>query len=125
MLISPDPKTIFYEDDKVYACLAQYPLSKGHSIVAWKKPVTDLHLLSKEEYEYLMNKVDQVRNVLIKVLKVDKVYLMYMDEAKHVHWHLIPRYNLIGFNLLKHNPKKITSFKLVDKLNKTLVDMKR
>lgn len=121
MLTPPDPEAIFYEDDKVYACLAEYPLSKGHSIVAWKKPVTDLHLLSKEEYEYLMDKIDKVRDTLMKVLKVDKVYLMYMDEAKHVHWHLVPRYNLIGFNLLKHNPKKIKSFKLADKLKPLLI----
>lgn len=116
MLIPPDPKAIFYEDDKIYACLAEYPISKGHSIVAWKGSVSDLQLLSKEEYEYLMDKVDKVRNALINVLKVNKVYLMYMDEAKHVHWHLIPRYNLMGFNLLKNNPKKIKSFKLTDKL---------
>lgn len=115
-LNTPDPKAIFYEDDKVYACLASYPIAKGHSIVAWKKPVTDLHLLSKEDYEYLMDKVDQARNALMKVLKVDKVYLMYMDEVKHVHWHLVPRYNLMGFNLLKHKPNKLKSFKLAQKI---------
>lgn len=116
ILTAPNPEAIFYEDEKIYTCLASYPIAKGHSIVVWKKPVTDLHLLSKEEYEYLMDKVDRVRNVLIKVLKVDKVYLMYMDEVKHVHWHLIPRYNLMGFNLLKHKPKKIISFSLIKQL---------
>lgn len=115
-LPAPNPKSIFYEDDKVYACLANYPITKGHSIVAWKKPITDLHLLSRQDYEYLMNKVDQIRNALMKVLKVDKVYLMYMDEVKHVHWHLIPRYNLMGFNLLKHKPNKMSSFKLAQKI---------
>lgn len=115
-LLEPEKEAIFYEDDKIYACLADYPITKGHSIVVWKKPITDLHLLSEEEYEYLMDKVDQIRNILMKVLKVDKVYLMYMDEIKHVHWHLIPRYNLMGFNLLRHKPKKITSYKLAKKI---------
>lgn len=115
-LLEPEKEAIFYEDDKVYACLADYPITKGHSIVVWKKPITDLHLLSREEYEYLMDKIDKVRNVLMKVLKVDKIYLMYMDEVKHVHWHLIPRYNLMGFNLLKHKPKKINSFNLAQKI---------
>lgn len=77
ILTAPIPEAIFYEDDKVYACLASYPIAKGHSIVVWKKSVTDLHLLLKEEYEYLMDKVDQVRNALMKVLNVDKVYLIY------------------------------------------------
>lgn len=108
-LLEPKKEAIFYEDNSLYAYLASFPISKGHSIVVWKKPVTDLHLLSKEDYEYLMDKVDLVRNTLIKALKVDKVYLMYMDEIKHVHWHLIPRYNLMGFNLLKHNPGKLKS----------------
>lgn len=115
-LLEPEKEAIFYEDDSLYACLASSPLSRGHSIVVWKKPVTDLHLLSREDYKYLMDKVDLVRNTLIKVLKVDKVYLMYMDEVKHVHWHLIPRYNLMGFNLLKHNPGKLKSFGLAKEL---------
>lgn len=115
-LITPNSDAVFYEDNKVYACLANYPLAKGHSIVVWKKPVEDLHLLSREDYEYLMNKVDKTRDALMKVLKVDKVYLMYMDEIKHVHWHLIPRHSLMGFNLLKNKPKKLNSFKLVKKL---------
>jgi histidine triad (HIT) family protein len=114
---APNPSAIFYEDDFVYACLADYPLSKGHSLVVWKKPVTDLHLLSPKDFEYLMEVVDKVRNALMKTLKVEKVYLMYMDEIKHVHWHLIPRYNKFGFNLLKHSPKKIRSFELAKKLN--------
>lgn len=108
----PNPPAIFYEDDFVYACLADYPLTRGHSLVVWKKPVTDLHLLSQKDFEYLMEIVDKARNALMKALKVEKVYLMYMDEIKHVHWHLIPRYNLMEFNLLKHHPKKLTFYNL-------------
>lgn len=115
-LENPTPTSIFYEDDLVYACLADYPLTKGHSLVVWKKPVTDLHLLSPKDFEYLMEIVDKSRNALMKALKVRKVYLMYMDEVKHVHWHLIPRYNKFGFNLLKHNPKKLKSYKLAEDL---------
>ena len=120
-LITPEPQTIFYEDDKVYACLASHPLSKGHSIVVWKDMVSDLHLLSVKDYDYLMNIVDQVRNALTRVYKVKKVYLMYMDEVKHVHWHLIPRYNLLGFNVLKHHPGKLTSYTQVIKLKQLLI----
>lgn len=115
-LVSPNSSAIFYEDDFFYACLADYPLSKGHSIVVWKKPVTDLHLLNPKEYEYLMEAVEKVRDALMKTLKVEKVYLMYMDEIKHVHWHLIPRYNKFGFNILKHNPKKLQSYGLVEEI---------
>mgnify|MGYP003874616245 CR=1 FL=1 len=115
-LENPNPCAIIYEDDFVYACLADYPLSKGHSIVVWKKPIPDLHLLNPKDYEHLMETVEKVRNALMKTLKVEKVYLMYMDEIKHVHWHLIPRYSTMGFNLLKHKPKKIHSYNLAKTL---------
>ena len=120
-LPKPLRDSIFYEDTKLYACLANYPVVNGHTIIVWKKPVSDLHLLSKRDYEYLMDKVDEVRNVLIKTLKVKKVYLVYMDEVNHVHWHLFPRYNEKGFNLFKHKPSKLKNFSLVKELKKNLV----
>lgn len=92
-LPQPYPKAIIYEDSKIYACLANSPIVRGHTVIVWKKPVTDLHLLSKAEYDFLMDKVDQLRNALLKTLKIKKVYLLYMDEIQHVHRHLVPRYN--------------------------------
>ena len=118
------PKTkkeaVIYEDKKLYACLASHPIVKGHTIVVWKKPVKDLHLLSKKNYSYLMNKVDEVRNALLKTLKLKKVYLVYMDEANHVHWHLLPRYNEKGYDVFKHNPSKIKDFSLAKKVKENL-----
>lgn len=76
----PNPSAIFYEDENVYACLAEYPLTSGHSLIVWKKPIADLHLLNPKDYEHLMDMVDKVRNALMKTLRVEKVYLMYMDE---------------------------------------------
>ena len=118
------PKTkkeaVIYEDKKLYACLASHPIVKGHTIVVWKKPVKDLHLLSKKNYSYLMTKVDEVRNALLKTLKLKKVYLVYMDEANHVHWHLLPRYNEKGYDVFKHNPSKIKDFSLAKKVKENL-----
>ena len=117
----PNKKFIVYEDVKLYVCLATYPITKGHTIVVWKNNVKDLHLLSKKDYEYLMDMVDEVRNALIKTLDVKKVYLIYMDEAKHVHWHLIPRYNIKGYDILKHKPIKLRDFTLVKKIKRNLI----
>lgn len=120
----PEPfvEAIFYDDNKLYSCLANFPRTKGHSVVVWKKEVEDLHLLSRSDYEYLMDKVDDVRDAMLDVLGVDKVYLVYMDETKHVHWHLIPRYNEKGFNVLEHKPGKLESFELAEKLEKVIID---
>jgi len=106
-LFNMKKELVFYENKWIYAALASYPVTKGHVVVVWKKKITDLHLMNHKDYTCLMNVVDMVRDSMLKTLKVKKVYLLYMDEAKHVHWHLIPRYNRIGLNVLRENPKPI------------------
>lgn len=105
----PKPKkgAVFYSDSKLYATLANFPKTKGHVVIVWKKKVTDLHLLTRKEYLHLMDVVEKVRSAMLNVLKINKVYLIYMDETKHVHWHLIPRYAKMGYNLLKEKPKEL------------------
>ena len=115
-LIKPQTDAIVYEDDKLYCCLATYPIAKGHLIVAWKDEVRDLHLLGKEDYEYLMWIVDKARNALLKTFGLEKVYLLYMDEVNQVHWHLIPRYDEKGFNVLNHQPEKTNDFSLAKEI---------
>lgn len=117
----PRAQAIIYEDNILYACLAHFPVALGHTVVVWKKHVPDLHFLTKKEYDYLMDKVDEVRTALLKTLKIKKVYLVYMDEAKHVHWHLVPRFNEQGYNVFLHKPKKLKDFSLAAKIKKNLV----
>ena len=120
-LPKPYPEAMIYEDNILYACLANFPIVKGHTVVVWRKPVSDLHLLEKKEYEYLMDKVDAVRSSMMKTLGVKKVYLVYMDEAKHVHWHLVPRYNEQGYDFFMHEPTELKDFSLAAKIKKNLV----
>ena len=120
-LPTPSPEAIIYQDFKLYACLANYPIVKGHTVIVWKKKVPDLHLLSKKEYEYLMDKVDEVRTALLKTLNIEKVYLTYLDEAKQVHWHLLPRYNEKGYNVFLHKPTEIKDFSLAQKIRENLI----
>lgn len=118
----PKPKkgAIFYEDDKIYAALANYPITNGHVVVVLKKKIRDLYLLPREDYEHLMDVVEIVRNSMLRTLDIEKVYLVYMDEIKHVHWYLIPRYNEKGFNVLEEKPKKLKDVKLAKKFKKNL-----
>lgn len=120
LLSKPIPESVIYEDEKLYVCLASFPITKGHTIVIWKKPVSDLNLLERTEYEHLMDVVDDVRGALLKSLHVDKVYLLYMDETKHVHWHLVPRYNEEGFNVFAHEPKESHDFSLANNIRREL-----
>jgi diadenosine tetraphosphate (Ap4A) HIT family hydrolase len=120
-LPKPISEAMIYDDSKLYVCLANFPIVKGHTVIVWKKTVTDLHLLARKDYEYLMDKVDEVRNAMLKALKIKKVYLIYMDEANQVHWHLVPRYNQKGFNVLVHKASKLRDYSLAgtikDELN--------
>jgi diadenosine tetraphosphate (Ap4A) HIT family hydrolase len=119
-LPKPKKESIFYDDKKLYACLASYPLTKGHCVIVWKNKVKDLHLLNRKDYEYLMNKVDIIRNALLKTLKTNKVYLVYADEVEQVHWHLVPRYNEKGFNILSHKPSVLKYFSLASDIKNNL-----
>jgi len=116
----PPPNSIVYEDEWLYVCLALYPLTRGHTVVVWKKPTPDIKDLSDNEYDYLMEIMDVARDALLEVLKVEKVYLMYMDEAKQVHWHLVPRYNEQGVNVFAHEPSQTDDFSLAIPLKEAL-----
>lgn len=120
-LPKPLPKAIIYDDEKVYVCLASYPITRGHVIVVWKDDVPDLKRLAERDYDYLMDTVNAVRNAMLRALKIKKVYLIYMDEARHVHWHLIPRYNEKGYDIFLHKPMKETDFFLTTKIRSHLV----
>lgn len=120
MLVKPNKNAIIYEDKKVYSCLANFPIVKGHVVVVWKKRARDLHLLNKKEYEYLMKIVNEIRNAMLKTLKIKKIYLIYADEVEQVHWHLVPGYSHRGFNIFLNKPKKLKNFKLDDEIRKNL-----
>ncbi len=120
-LIKASKKFIIYEDELLYVCLAKFSITVGHTIVAFKQDISDLSKLPDRDYDYLMDTVFATRNALMKTLKVKKVYLVYMDETKHVHWHLIPRYKEKGFDVFKNAPEVSKDFSLADKIKKNLV----
>jgi diadenosine tetraphosphate (Ap4A) HIT family hydrolase len=115
-LLTPPKEAIYYEDDKVYVCLASFPITKGHSVAVWKYRKEDIQMLTRDEYDYLMNIVEISRKALRELYGLEKVYLLYLDEIKHVHWHLVPRYDEEGFNLLNHAPQEINDFSDAEKL---------
>lgn len=120
-LPKPFENAIIFKDDKLYACLANEPIVPGHVVVVWNKQVSDINLLSRKDYSHLMTVVNDIRRAMIKTLKVKKVYLLYMDEVNHVHWHLVPRYNKMGIDNLSSKPGKIKDFTLDDQIRKNLI----
>lgn len=104
----------------MYACLATRPITPGHVVVVWKKDAADLRRLADRDYDFLMDTVKAVREAMLKALKISKVYLIYMDEAKQVHWQLVPRYNEKGYDVFLHEPKESADFSLAPKIKQEL-----
>jgi len=120
-LPQPFKNAIIFEDKKLYACLANNPLVLGHVVVVWKKLVSDINLLNRKDYSHLMTIVNDIRRAMMKTLKVKKIYLLYMDEVNHVHWHLVPRYDKLGMDNFLNKPGKIKDFTLDNKIRKNLI----
>lgn len=117
-LVENTPKeSIIFDDSKVIVALAYESITQGHCVVIWKEEEEDINKLNTEDYEYLMDVVDVTRDILRKFYKVEKVYLMYLDETRWVHWHLIPRYGERGFDVLKHKPEKVADFQDIKDLS--------
>lgn len=112
------PESIFYEDTHVYVALAHHSMAEGHTVVVWKNPIEDISDLSSNDYEYLMDVIDVARDSLRELLGVEKVYLLYFDEAKHVHWHLVPRYEIKGFEAFQHDLVVLTTFPKAEELSR-------
>jgi len=121
-LEEPKEGSVFYDDGRVYACLAFAPKVEGHTIVAWKEEVEDLSRLSSENYQHLMNVVNTVRNALLEAFRTTKVYLAYLDETCHVHWHLFPREEdgEKGFDLMVQPSGELTDLSKVSLLSSLL-----
>jgi diadenosine tetraphosphate (Ap4A) HIT family hydrolase len=112
----PGKDSLIHEDARLFVCLASHPFSKHHVIVVWKKNVDDLHKLSRGEYDHLMHVVDVTRDAMLSCFKTKKVYLIYMDEYRHVHWHLLPRYVKTGFGIVVHKGHLAPDFSVAPKL---------
>lgn len=82
----PSPKSIIYEDEKLYVCLAKYPMTKGHVVVVLKEDIRDLHLLSDRDYDYLMDTVYSVRNALLETLKIKKENECFTQRRNKKTW---------------------------------------
>jgi len=87
-----------YEDDYVY--LSHYPLDEtgqahlGHLILEPKRHITGMEELNEQEQLSLIKTLTNAHHALKKVVNVDRIYTFSIGEqARHLHFHLIPRYD--------------------------------
>lgn len=66
---------------------------KGRCIVASKKHASDMTELTPEERAGFFEDMNKVANAIHKAFSPDKInYGAYGDTAKHMHFHLVPKY---------------------------------
>ncbi len=100
------PSYCVYETDKVFAFLDLYPASKGHTLIAPKRHQTDIRDASQEDLAAIMKVSKKLANVYQESLGAVGFNLkansgsQAHQEVMHLHFHLIPRYENDGLNLV-------------------------
>ena len=83
----------------------------GRVIVACKKHVDDITMLTEEERKQYMDDVSHVAEILHELFHPDKInFGAYGDTMHHLHFHLVPKYK-DGFEwggVFAMNPKAVT-----------------
>ena len=90
------PSYKVYEDDKILAFLDINPYSKGHTLVIPKEHTLDMSTIDDEVLDHLMHKARDIAALVTKKLDAPGYTLIqnngFVQEVKHFHLHIIPKY---------------------------------
>lgn len=93
------PSYKIYEDDKVLAFLDINPNSNGHTLIIPKQHFKDFDDIDEVTLNYIFKVAKDIKTLLYEKLNCDGLTLAQnngcVQEVKHYHLHLIPRYNNI------------------------------
>ncbi len=91
------PSYKIYEDEKIMAFLDINPNSPGHTLIIPKEHVLDLCSISDEMLHYIMSKARDIAELLTQKLDASGFSLVQnngsVQEVKHFHLHIIPKYS--------------------------------
>ena len=90
------PSYRIYDDDKIMAFLDINPNTPGHTLIIPKEHTTDLNSISNETLFYIMEKARDIANLVVSKMEADGYTLLQnngiIQDVKHFHLHIIPRY---------------------------------
>ena len=78
-----------------YVVIGDSQRIKGYTVFICKEHATELHHLSKEFRNKFLQEMSIVAEAVFNAFKPDKLNyeLLGKGNAKHMHWHIFPRYN--------------------------------
>ena len=90
------PSYKLYEDDKILAFLDINPYAPGHTLVIPKEHTLDITTIRPETLNHIMNKAGDIANMVTEKLSAPGFTLIqnngFVQEVKHFHLHIIPKY---------------------------------
>ena len=107
------PSYKLYEDDMIMAFLDVNPIFPGHTLIIPKKHTLDINSIDDEVLCHIIKKTKEIANLVVDKLGADGFTLAqnngFVQEVKHFHLHIIPKYK--GKMVMKTEDvyKKITA----------------
>ena len=86
-----------YEDDKILAFLDINPYCTGHTLIIPKDHTLDFNTIDRDTMIYILDKAKDIAKLVVDRLHADGFTLIQnngkVQEVKHFHLHIIPKYN--------------------------------
>lgn len=114
--------SIFYEDDNFVAFLDIRPINPGHTLVIPKKHYDNLFSMPEDLARKYFSLVRKLGPKLKEALNARWVnILIFGEEIRHAHIHILPRFNNDGFQYpLQKSYKKEEMQEILNKIKGAL-----
>lgn len=91
------PSYKIYEDDEILAFLDVNPVSPGHTLIIPKEHTLDVTTINNEVLIKILDKSRDIANILVEKMGAQGFTLVQnngtVQEVKHFHLHVMPKYN--------------------------------
>ena len=90
------PSYKVFEDDLIMAFLDVNPYAPGHTLIIPKEHTLDLETIDNEVLSHIMKKARDIAKLVTTKMKAPGYTLIqnngFVQEVKHYHLHIIPKY---------------------------------
>ena len=107
------PSYKIYEDEFIIALLDVNPVFPGHTLIIPKYHTLDINSINEDILCHIMKMAKDIANMVVNSLDADGFTLIqnngFVQEVKHYHLHIIPKYKRRITMNIEDVYKKITS----------------